>query len=452
MHLQASLKPLAVAALTLAVSLSAAQAQPVSNSSLYYRMGGGSPSAGAPNRAATSMSLGINGRMNYSCGKFDVGLSWSNVMNNITNLGSTVSNAVKSGISALPLYALQRAQPGLYQLFQNFSQKVDLQIAAATKSCEEMEAMIKSGKDPYEDYIALAKGGAWKARASANGDIVQAKVDIDKNEIAQRMGLDWVFGQKAGGVGTDPIRPVQDLAVAGYNVTLNQPAITSAKANYSNHPSHSASRLVRSFKTAEELSQWTSDVLGDKKVYLCTQDSDCPDPTATKTATGLGPKYEQELQAVEPRLNQLAASSVVNHQALKDISAPGMAVTPQLMEAIQKLPVDTRAVVVGRLSQELSTYRVIEKALIARNVLITGLTLPEVAAATEVASDVQSKIDRLTQYINDLMFEFRIRKEMTADTALSILGEQTRADSASMEVPNATRAEQQKLQDGKVAQ
>lgn len=125
------LKP---AAMMLALALTSmsvmpdAYAQPVRGSSLYYRMGGGSPGGSANYRGQVAHNLGFGGnaRLNYSCGKFDIGLSWANIMNNLNNLGQTVTGAIQSGIAALPLYVLQRAQPGLYQIFQNYSQKVDL--------------------------------------------------------------------------------------------------------------------------------------------------------------------------------------------------------------------------------------------------------------------------------------------------------------------------------------
>lgn len=447
----------AVSSIALACALTAltvpapAQAQPVSSSSLYYRMGGGSPTGAAPNRGTLSTQLSAGVRANYSCGKFDIGMSWSTLMNSIQNLGATVTGALQAGIAALPLYFLQRAQPGLYQLFQNFSQKADLMVAASLKSCEEMESMIKSGKDPYEDYIALAKGDAWKIKASAAGDVVQAKVDINKNEEAQRNGLDWVFGTKAGGAGSGsaPIQPVRDLAVAGYNVTINKAANSLSTANYGSS-SMASTRLVQAFKTPEDLARWSTEVLGDQRIYLCTQGGDCPNPTATATATGLAPKYEQELDAVLPTMRTLAASKVPNNGELAKVSAPGMAVSPQLMDAMRKLPADVQSVAVNRLSQEIAMHKVIDKALVARNALISGLSLPQATAAGQVGTEVQTKIDRLTQYINDMMFEFRIRKEMTGDTALAIMSNQLDAGAASTNVSGALRADPAPLVDGRV--
>ncbi|WP_280190816.1 integrating conjugative element protein [Delftia sp. PS-11] len=444
-----SVTTVALACALTAISVPAAQAQPVSSSSLYYRMGGGSPTGTAPNRGSLSAQLSAGVRANYSCGKFDIGISWSTLMNSIQNLGATISGAIQAGIAALPLYFLQRAQPGLYQLFQNFSQKADLMVAASLKSCEEMEAMIKSGKDPYEDYIALAKGDAWKIKASAAGDVVQAKVDINKNEEAQRNGLDWVFGAKAGGAGTAPIQPVRDLAVAGYNVTINKSANSLSTANYGSS-SLASTRLVQAFSTPEDLARWSTEVLGDKKIYLCTQDSSCPNPTSTATATGLAPKYEQELDSVLPAMRNLASGKTMNMTELAKVSAPGMAVSPQLMDAMRKLPADVQSVAVNRLSQEIAMHKVIDKALIARNALISGLSLPQATAAGQVNTEVQTKIDRLTQYINDMMFEFRIRKEMTGDTALAIMNNDLSAGRLSNAASGGLRADPAPLVDGRV--
>ncbi|MCR6480996.1 integrating conjugative element protein [Variovorax sp. ZS18.2.2] len=439
----------AAAATVLALCMApAAIAQPVSNSTLYYRLGGGSPSAGANNRGQNAMRLGFSTRLNYSCGKFDIGLSWSNVMDGFKNLGTTVSNAVKAGISSLPLYVLQRAQPGLYQLFQNFSQKADILVAASLKSCEDMEAMIKSGQDPYEDWVKVAKGEAWKAEASASGDVVDAKKKINRDEKAQNEGVAWVFGQKAGGVSGRPIQPIRDLSVAGYNATLNRPTSSSSSANFSGS-SEKSTRLVRAFASPDELATWATEVLGDRSIFLCSQ-STCPQPTTTSTATGLGPKYERELDRVTPALREMADAPGGDYRRLSDVSAPGMSVSPQLVDALRKLPADSRSIAVNRLSQELSMQRVIDKALIARNVLITGLSLPEVTKAGEQTKEVQVQIDRLTQYINDMMFEFRIRKEMTADTALAIMGNSFANDSRATRVPDGAQGETAPLVDGRV--
>ena len=435
----------------------AVQAQPVSNSTLYYRMGGGTPGGAAANRSQMAQVLGLSGnlRLNYSCGKFDIGLSWQTLMNGFSQLGTQVSNAVRAGIASLPLYILQRAQPGLYQLFQNYSAKADAMIAASLKTCEEMEAMIKAGQNPYEDWVKVAKGDLWKIKAEARGDVVQAKLDIGKNEEANKLGVQWVFGRRAGGVSSDALRPIRDLSIAGYNATLNKAATASPSTSYAS-AAEKNTRLVRAFPSPEDMAKFTTEVLGDKRVYTCTQGTEgCPNPTNVTTATGLGPKYEAEYDIVLPKLQTLAnistgSSSSAVYSELQTISAPGMSVSPQLLDSLRRLPTDTRSIAVNRLSQELAMHRVVDKALVARAALLTGLSLPEVTAAGDAIRDTQETIDRLTRYIDDLMYESRIRKELTADTALAIMGSQLQSDSQAMRVPDGRQADPAPLEAGRV--
>ena len=252
MKTNSSLKPIAMA-IILSTSLIAADfasaqaARPRQQQSLYYRLGGGDPAAGANHPGSISARLGVGGnlRMAYSCGKFDLGLSWQNLMNGFSQLGTQITNAVQAGISALPLYILQRAQPGLYQLFQTYAAKADLAISQALKSCEEMEAQIKKGGDPYEDFLQLAKGEGWKIQSSIGSDVVSAKSAVETK--GGREGTTWIGGTPAGGASQRPISVIKDVVEAGYNVTLNQPANTDASFEYTNVTSTSASKLVKAF-------------------------------------------------------------------------------------------------------------------------------------------------------------------------------------------------------------
>jgi len=433
---------------TLMVTAQPVQAQ-TRSSALYYQMGGSSPGGLANYKSTIPIQIGLAAdlRLNYSCGKFDIGLSWTTLMNNVRNLGQTFSNALRAGIASLPMYIFQRAQPGLYQLFQTYSAKADAIIEASLKTCEEMEAQIKAGGNPYEDWVNNAKGETWRAKASLQGDVVQAKTDINRNEEAQRNGVSWIFGgAKAGGVGTQPLRPVRDLSVAGYNVTLNRPTTSGAGSG-----GPAGIRLTNAFATPETLAEWTTKVLGDQQIYLCEGIVNCPAATSTSTASGLGPRLDAELDIIRPRLAALVAGTATNNAvALSEIAAPGLAITPQLLQALRTMPPDSQALAMGRLAHELAMQRVIDKALVARNVLQSGLSLPEVTAAGKVSKDMQEKVDRLTQLIEDLMFEHRVRKEMTSNTALTIMEDATQRDSQAARLSRTQRGESTPVEEGRV--
>ena len=62
----------------------------------------------------------------------------------------------------------------------------------------------------------------------------------------------------------------------------------------------------------------------------------------------------------------------------------------------------TRSIAVNRLSQELAMHRVVDKALVTRAALLTGLSLPEVTAAGDAIRDTQETIERLFGLLNGL--------------------------------------------------
>ena len=411
-------------------------ANPSGSGSLYYRMGGESPGGRANYKSQTATKIGLEAklRLNYSCGKFDLQYSWKAMMNELKELAGKIESALYAGLANLPMYILQRAQPGLYQLFQTYSAKADLLIAAALKTCEEFEAQIRNGKNPYEDWIKLAKGDAWKGSISVTGsntgDIINTKRDIEKKEKGQKEGVNWVFKKKAGGINSEPLRPIRDLSIAGYNVTLGK--ATTADPGASN--SDKKSRLTRAFSSAEKLATFTTEVLGDKRIYTCSPgDNGCPDSAETTTSIGLGPKLEAEYKEVQPKLTELASGSERGASAqtkLEELGTEGYTVNGALLETLRLMPAEERNAAVERLSQELAMQRTVNKALVARAVLLTGLSLPEVTAAGHAMRDTQEQINRLTQYIDDLLYESRIRRELTSNTALAIMGHQKANEAA----------------------
>ena len=179
---------------TLAGTAASQAVVPGDQSLLYYKIGGGEPVSRPANPAATPLRIGLGGsaRLNYSCGRFDGAVTIQNLMNGFASLGTTVTSAVRSGIAALPLYVLQRASPGLYELFQTYQKKAETEWNIALKTCEEMEAQIKQGGDPYAEWLAMAKGEGWKEVSRTTRDAVSAKQRVETSGGVG--GLTWIGG------------------------------------------------------------------------------------------------------------------------------------------------------------------------------------------------------------------------------------------------------------------
>ena len=105
-------------------AVDAAQA-PTEDSLWYYEIGGAgarigpSQSVGGFGHLGGSAQLGLG----FSCGKFDPVAAVTHTLNNIAagvdNMMNAMTAAASAAIASLPALILQRANPGLYDLFQN---------------------------------------------------------------------------------------------------------------------------------------------------------------------------------------------------------------------------------------------------------------------------------------------------------------------------------------------
>jgi integrating conjugative element protein (TIGR03755 family) len=434
--------------LTLAVAISqvnhAAQA-PTEDGLWYYQIGGAEPVSVPANPSVVSVTLGGSAQLGlgYSCGKFDPVAAVTNTLNDIgagvDNMMVAMTAAATSAIAALPALILQRANPGLYDLFQNALIKAEETMQLATKSCEQMEAEIAQGKNPYADLITLSKGNDWKVQMGIGGnDAVTAKTTVESSNGDN--GVPWIGGQ-AGGSGQPVLEFTGDIVEAGYNINMNR-AVTDA----SPVPAASSTRLSEIWTSPVEARDWTVDVVGENIVTTCD--------TCRKDSipgTGLLPKLHQESATVTTEIQNLVSGATPPTLTnLDQITAPGVAITRQVIEAIREMPVSEQSLIMGRLVSEISTARTVEKALFARRLLLSGRQVPEVYA-TEVAREHADKsIEELDKEIENLLFETRVRKEVVSDTVATLLERAAAKRQSSLTVPEAPIIDPNPLRGGRV--
>lgn len=405
--------------LTLVLSIShythAAKA-PTEDGLWYYEIGGAEPVSVPANPSVVSVTLGGSAQLGlgYSCGKFDPVVAVTNTLNDIgagvDNMMNAMMAAATSAIASLPALILQRANPGLYDLFQNALIKAEETMQLATKSCEQMEAEIAQGKNPYADLITLSKGNDWKVQMGIGGnDAVTAKTMVESSNGDN--GVPWIGGQ-AGGSGQPLLEFTGDIVEAGYNITMNR-----AVTDTSPVPAASATRLSEIWASPAQARDWTVDVVGENIVTTCD--------TCRKDSipgTGLLPKLYQESATVTTDIQNLVSGAIPPTLTnLDQITAPGVAITRQVIEAIREMPASEQSLIMGRLVSEISTARTVEKALFARRLLLSGRQVPEVYA-TEVAREhADNSIAELDKEIENLLFETRVRKEVVSDTVTTLL-------------------------------
>ena len=422
----------------------AAQA-PTEDSLWYYEIGGAESVSVPANPSVVSVTLGGSAQLGlgYSCGKFDPVAAVTNTLNDIgagvDNMMNAMTAAATSAIASLPALILQRANPGLYDLFQNALIKAEETMQLATKSCEQMEAEIAQGKNPYADLITLSKGNDWKVQMGIGGnDAVTAKDTVETSNGDN--GVPWIGGQ-AGGTGQPVLEFTGDIVEAGYNINMNR-AVTDTTPV----PAASATRLSEIWSSPAEARDWTVDVVGENIVTTCD--------TCRKDSipgTGLLPKLYQESATVTTEIQNLVSGATpLTLTNLDQITAPGVAITRQVIEAIREMPASEQNLIMGRLVSEISTARTVEKALYARRLLLSGRQVPEVYA-TEVAREhADNSIAELDKEIENLLFETRVRKEVVSDTVATLLQRAAAKRQSSLTVPEVPTLDPNPLRGGRV--
>ena len=435
-----------VTLLTIAkVSFAHAAQGPAEDGLWYYEIGGAEPVSAPANPAVVSVMLGGSAQLGagYSCGKFDPVRAVTHTLNDIKrgadDMMSAMTTAATSAIAALPALVLQRANPGLYDLFQNALLKAEQTLQLATKSCEQMEADIAQGKNPYADLITLSKGNDWKRQMGVRrNDVVTAKQSVETAN--GRNGVPWIGGL-AGGTGQPVLRFTGDIVRAGYNINLNRPITATAAV-----PAASATRLSEIWRTPVAARDWVVDVVGENIVTTCD--------TCRKDSipgTGLLPKLHSESATVTTALQNLVnGTTSPTLENLDVVTAPGVAVTRQVVEAIREMPQSEQGLVIGRLVAEISTARTVEKALYARRLLFTGRQVPEVYATEVARQHADTAIAELDKEIESLLFETRVRREVVSDTATVLLQRAAARRQASLNVPQAEPIDPRPLNHGRV--
>ena len=418
---------------------------PTEDSLWYYEIGGAEPVSVPANPSVVSVTLGGSAQLGlgYSCGKFDPVAAVTNTLNDIgagvDNMMNAMTAAASVAIAALPALILQRANPGLYDLFQNALLQAEETMQLATRSCEQMEAEIAQGKNPYADLITLSKGNDWKLQMGIGGnDAVTAKDAVETTNGDN--GVPWIGGQ-AGGAGQPALAFTGDIVQAGYNIQMNQPITTVGPV-----PPTSDTRLTQIWATPTDARNWVIDVVGENIVTTCDT---CRKDTIP--GTGLSPKLSQEATAVTVEIQNLVSGATPLTLAnLETITAPGVAITRQVIEAIREMPASEQSLIIGRLVSEISTARTVEKALFARRLLLSGRQVPEVYA-TEVAREhADAAIAELDKEIENLLFETRVRREVVSETITTLLQRAAARRQASLTTPQVPPIDPRPMSNGRV--
>ncbi|MCD9007484.1 integrating conjugative element protein [Luteimonas sp. XNQY3] len=381
---------------------------------VFYAIGGGRAVSMGSAGTMRSIGVGVGWNSNLICGDMSIEATLRNQLNGATqgfqNIMSDVIQNATGAVASLPALIIQRADPGLYNLLTNGILQARLDFDRSKMTCRAMANRLADLAGGQTGWDQIAEGLALKA-AVGQGDAVSAIEQAESNR--GNNGVPWVGGSNAGGRAQSPIRVVADTTRAGYNL-LNSRGVTDTSSIAS---SECANRMTcRTWASPEAAVAWATRVLGEREQRTC---DDC---TKTETMPGVGltpviqEEYETKLQALQDLVSDASPTTFENLEAAGSSAMP---ITRGVIEALRDEP--DQDLLGRRLASEVALASVLEKALLLQRMLLTGRQEPNIASNGLAIEAVEQEADTLDREINNLKTELALRRDLAANSPMTII-------------------------------
>ena len=406
------------APVALAVLLTGAALPALADDELRYRLGGAEPISLGPSARASTLRLGVSAEWESDlvCGNFDVASSVRNQLNGVSGafqevMGNVVQTA-QGVVASLPALAIQRLNPGLYDLLQNGVLEAGQEFRVAKLRCDEI-ADDMGDRLVHEGWSGIARADYWRRQVNVGGrDVVEVVREADAS--GANGGVPWIGGTAAGGAGQEPIEAVGDVSRAGYNLLLGRaPDDASAVGSVD----CGEADICAAWDDPDELAAWMRRVVGEIEVRTC---DGCRRVTS-RAGLGLASLYRREKSDLQNVLRPLAQTDAVPGEAVLDGlgGGAGFRVTRRVIEAIREeaRPVD----VADRLAGELAVGRVMEQAAMARRALLAGMREPHVANNEAALRQSERALVELDREIRQMEVELRVKALVASNSSVAVL-------------------------------
>lgn len=386
---------------------------------VLYRIGGGNAVSMGRAGNMRSIGVGVGWNSNLMCGNMDLSTTLHNQLNGLTDgfqsiMGSLIQNAT-GAVASLPALIIQRADPALYNLLTNGILQARLDFDRSKSTCRALAERMINVAGSQSGWGSLAEGQALKEAMGQKSDAVAvtAQAESDKGNT----GIPWVGGDKAGGRGQPPIRVVNTVTKAGYNLLNGRGATetgTIAPVDCNN------GMLCGVWRSPDEAATFANRVLGEVEQQTC---ENCTKSTTT-AGVGLTPMIQEEYESKLQSLQALIAGT--QPPSLENLAAAGsssMPITRGVITALRDEP--DQELLAQRLASEIAVTSVLEKALLLQRALLAGNKEPNVAANEIATAAVNQERESLQQEITNLRTELELRRALTSNSPAAIIARHT---------------------------
>ncbi|AUH72644.1 integrating conjugative element protein [Legionella sainthelensi] len=399
-----------------------------SQSDYYYELGGTSNLFIPPVNKDQTIRIGadIDGRMGFSCSGFNPVVSITNTFQDLKksaiNIPGGVIDNLKGSIAGYPLYKLQQSMPALYNVIQNAASSAQNEFNIKVKDCQEVKQSLEQNQSPMEGILSVSDSQGWLEAAKR-----AKKENVDVTETAKSIaqkrddyGLPWIGHEKgnAGGKLQRPIKIINDVVIAGYNILLERKPLDSLDKPDIKTP------MTQSWPTPTDAANWALKVLGD--IQVSTSENKLNHDA--KAGIGLSALLQSCANAntcsqniAKALWNLVNGTWTLTEENLRKVSASNLLITDEIIITIQHLPREEQLLTVSKLAEEIAVQNMLDNALMMRRILQAGLQVQEVQSLKPAMKMVLFALKKLDDDIHSLSFENDVRKKMMTDTLGTIM-------------------------------
>ncbi|HAT1868169.1 TPA: integrating conjugative element protein [Legionella pneumophila] len=399
-----------------------------SQSDYYYELGGTSNLFIPPVNKDQTLVIGadIDGRMGFSCSGFNPVVSITNTFQDLKksalNIPGGVIDNLKGSVAGFPLYKLQQSMPALYNVLQNAASSAQNEFTLKVKDCQEVKQALEQNQSPMEGILSVSDSQGWldaaKRAKKENVDVTETSKSIAQKR--DEYGLPWIGSDKgnAGGKFQRPIKVINDVVIAGYNILLERKPLNSLEKPSTKIP------MTLSWPTPTDAANWAVKVLGDIQV----SSSENKQNHDAKAGIGLSALLQSCANAntcsqniAKALWNLVNGTWTLTEENLHKVSASNLLITDEVIITIQHLPREEQMFTVSKLAEEIAVQNMLDKALMMRRILQAGLQVQEVQNLKPAMNMVLFALKKLDDDIHSLSFENDVRKKMMNETLGTIM-------------------------------
>ncbi len=400
-------------------------------SDYYYKLGGSSNLYIPPVNNDQTITIGGNfdGRLGFTCSGFNPVVSITNTFQDMKssamNIPGGIIDNLKGSVAGYPMYKLQQSMPALYNVLQNTASGALNEFAVKVKDCQDVKQTLEEGQSPMESMLSVSDSQGWLDAArrakTENVDVTATAKNIAKKR--DEYGLPWI-GHEAGNAGGKyqrPIKVINDVVIAGYNILLNRKPLNNDKKADVITP------MTQNWKTPMEAADWAVKILGDIHV---SASEDKNDKTKHDAKAGIG--LSALLQSCDS--SNTCTSNVakalwklvdkqwpLTEEKLRLVSASNLMITDEIIITIQRLSREEQILTVSKLAEQIAVQNMLDKALMMRKILQAGLQVQEVQNLKPALDMVRFALKKLDDDIHSLAFESEVRKKMMTETLTMLM-------------------------------